>query len=91
MPFEHQPIDWQSCGNDPAYLAINPAGSVPCLQEDGFVLSESLAINLYLARKHQLIWPKDEEGQATAMQWSFWAATSLEEPYVLWALHECWL
>ena len=91
MPFEHQPIDWQSCGKDPAYLAINPAGSVPCLQEDGFVLSESLAINLYLARKHQFIWPKDEEGQATAMQWSFWAATSLEEPYVLWALHECWL
>ena len=60
MPFEHQPIDWQSCGNDPAYLAINPAGSIPCLQEDGFVLSESLAINLYLARKHQLIWPKNE-------------------------------
>jgi len=89
--FDHQPIDWQTCGSSPDYLAINPAGSVPCLKEDDFVLAESLAINIYLAKGHTRLWPSTSQGQAVALQWSFWAATSLEEPYVRWALHTHWL
>jgi glutathione S-transferase len=91
IPFEHKPIDWQTCAKDPEYLAVNPAGSVPCLKEDDFVLAESLAINLYLAKQHFNLWPSTSESQALAMQWSFWAATSLEEPCERWALHTHWL
>jgi len=63
----------------PAFLAINPMGLIPSIEDDGLILHESLAINLYLARKHggplsgQTI---EEEGLITS--WTMWAATAVE-------------
>ena len=91
IEFEHQPTDWRTCGEDPDYLAINPAGAIPCLKEDDFILAESMAINLYLAKKYPKLWPSEERNQAAVLQWSFWAATSLEEPFNRWAEHQHWL
>jgi glutathione S-transferase len=64
----------------PAFLAINPNGHVPAIDDNGFVLWESMAINLYLAKKYGLgtLYPKDLEGEARAWQWSFWGMTELE-------------
>jgi glutathione S-transferase len=66
----------------PAYLAINPNGHVPTIDDNGFVLWESMAINLYLAKKHGLgmLYPTGLEDEARAWQWSFWAITELERP-----------
>ena len=36
----------------PQYLHLNPNGQVPFIDDDGLVLWESIAINLYLAKKH---------------------------------------
>ena len=36
----------------PAFLEINPNGHVPAIDDDGLRLHESMAINLYLARRH---------------------------------------
>ncbi len=36
----------------PAFLAVNPNGHVPSIDDNGLILHESLAINLYLAKKH---------------------------------------
>ena len=63
----------------PEYLKVNPNGHVPAIDDDGLVLHESLAINLYLARKHGgPLAPADaaEDGQMT--MWALWAANELE-------------
>ncbi|HTO33019.1 MAG TPA: glutathione S-transferase family protein [Pararhizobium sp.] len=62
-----------------AFLAVNPMGLIPAIEDDGLVLSESLANNLYLARKHG--GPLSganvrEEGEMTV--WTLWAATEVE-------------
>ena len=67
----------------PEFLKVNPNGHVPSIDDDGLVLHESLAINLYLARKHGgPLAPANvaEEGQMT--MWALWAATEVE-PHAL--------
>ncbi len=63
----------------PSFLAVNPMGLIPAIEDDGLVLAESLANNLYLARKHggPLAGATvREEGEMTA--WTLWAATEVE-------------
>lgn len=64
----------------PEYLAINPNGRVPALVDGDLVLFESLAINLYLAKKHPAsqLAPTSLDEDALATQWSIWALTELE-------------
>ncbi|KXG88000.1 glutathione S-transferase family protein [Agrobacterium bohemicum] len=63
----------------PSYLAINPMGTIPCIDDDGMVLYESMAINLYLARKYSTpLAPADLVEDAQMMQWSFFSATEIE-------------
>jgi glutathione S-transferase len=65
----------------PAFLAVNPNGLVPTIDDDGFVLNESLAITLYLARKHGgALAPQDVREEGLATMWSLWAATECEMP-----------
>ena len=63
---------------EPPYLAINPNGLVPTLQEDdGFLLWESNAIIRYLAAKHGggTLEPADLHQRALANQWMDWQLT----------------
>jgi glutathione S-transferase len=63
----------------PAFLKVNPNGHVPSIDDDGLVLHESLAINLYLARKHGgPLAPASlaEDGEMT--MWALWSATEVE-------------
>src|SRR3954464_1654229 len=64
------------------YLAVNPNGHIPAIDDDGFVLWESMAINLYLAKKHGSgsLYPARLEDEARAWQWSFWGMTEVERP-----------
>ena len=54
-----------------AFLKLNPRGQVPTLDDDGTVVWDSLAILVYLARKHggEKWLPLDAEGMAEVMQW----------------------
>lgn len=63
----------------PAFLAVNPNGLVPSIDDEGFVLNESLAICLYLARKAGgPVAPVDAKEEALMVMWGFWAATEVE-------------
>jgi glutathione S-transferase len=53
IPFEPVVVDMAARKHrDPAYLALNPYGRVPTLENDGFVLYESTAILNYLETIH---------------------------------------
>ena len=53
IEYENVPIDMgKGETRTPEYLAINPNGHIPAIDDDGFVLWESMAINLYLARRY---------------------------------------
>jgi glutathione S-transferase len=67
----------------PDFLKINPNGHIPSIEDDGLVLSESLAINLYLAKKHGgPLAPANLAEDALMTMWALWAATEVE-PYAL--------
>ncbi len=85
LPFEHVPTDFLKGGtHTPEFLALNPNGRVPVLADDGLVLFESMAINLYLAKKYGgPLAPRDMREEAEATQWSFWAVTEVEKPLLL--------
>ena len=79
LKYERVDIGGKFGGNDtPEYLAKNPTGLVPTLEEDGFVLPESDAIVRYLAAKHSPgdLWPEDLRERAQADRWMVWASTS---------------
>ncbi len=65
--------------HSPAYTAINPMGAIPTIDDDGFVLSESLAINLYLAKKYgAALGPQDLAEESLMIQWALFVATEIE-------------
>jgi glutathione S-transferase len=80
IPYEHVPVRPYTQSRSAEYLRINPNGRIPSLDDDGFVLWESLAINLYLAENYAGVplWPTSAKDRARAYQWSFWAANEIE-------------
>jgi glutathione S-transferase len=67
----------------PDYLALNPSGKIPTLVHDAFVLSESMAINWYLASAFPgTLLPREPSHAAKALQWTSWAITELEPTVV---------
>jgi glutathione S-transferase len=63
----------------PSFLNVNPNGHIPTMEDDGLVLHESLAINLYLAKKHGgPLAPSDVAEDGRMSMWSLWAATEVE-------------
>jgi glutathione S-transferase len=48
------------------YRGFSPSGRVPCLEEDGLLVWDSLAIVEYLAEHHPGIWPADTRARAWA-------------------------
>ncbi|MEF0939689.1 glutathione S-transferase family protein [Rhizobium sp. BR 362] len=63
------------------FLAVNPMGMIPAVKDGDLVLHESLAINLYLARKYGgPLSGKTVEEEGLLAMWTMWAATEVE-PY----------
>jgi glutathione S-transferase len=81
LPHERIDVGGSFGGNrEPAYLAMNPNGLVPTLQEeDGFLLWESNSIVRYLAAKHRagVLEPSDPRVRAQAQAWMDWQLSVL--------------
>lgn len=78
LPYERIEAGLQfGVNKTPEYLAMNPNGLVPTMDEDGFTLWESHSIVRYLASKYGkgVLWPMDEPSRAIANQWMDWAFT----------------
>jgi glutathione S-transferase len=89
LEYENVPVNFATGDTrKPDYLKINPNGHIPALDDDGVVLFESLAINLYLARKYGGdLWPNTVADEGRAYQWSVWAMTEAEEPLLTAMMH----
>ncbi|OLU32370.1 glutathione S-transferase family protein [Pseudomonas sp. PA27(2017)] len=63
----------------PEFLALNPFGQVPVLEDDGVVVADSNAILVYLAKKTgRTDWlPEDPAGAAAVQRWLSVAAGEL--------------
>ena len=95
IPFKHVPVmqhyrlapdaaEGVLHTRSPEFLKVNPNGHIPSIDDDGLVLHESLAVNLYLAKKHGgPLAPANlaEDGQMT--MWALWAATEVEPHSIL--------
>lgn len=72
VPYEKANLDWNNKEHKgAAYLAINPRGQVPALEDDGHIFWDSTACLAYIARKHggDRWLPTDPVGMAEVMQW----------------------
>jgi glutathione S-transferase len=84
VAFERMDIGGQFGGNKaPDYLALNPNGLVPTIDDEGFVLWESNVIVRYLAAKYAAagtLYPADLVHRADAERWMDWQQTTVGPP-----------
>ena len=87
LEYELLPVDILKAENrSQDFLSLNPAAKVPVLVDGSFVLTESAAIQLYLAEKNPQAGyiPLTVEGRAQMYRWIFFLVTEIEQP--LWRI-----
>jgi glutathione S-transferase len=80
LDYVSTPINLRAGDNKtPEFLAMNPIGKIPVLDDDGFIIRDSQAILVYLAAKHGKAkwWPEDAADQGEVMQWLSFAANEM--------------
>ncbi|KLV06263.1 glutathione S-transferase [Photobacterium aquae] len=87
LDWQYQLVDFSHNAHRSApYLALNRQGKVPCLNDDGIVITESAAICFYLAERYGPHW-LPEPGTADSAkhhEWVCFTTTELEQP--LWSM-----
>ena len=80
LTYEHVPlIPRPGTADRETLMGLNPNGHIPVLEDDGLLVWESMAINLYLADKHGgPLWPTDLATRAAVYQWSLWSQTEMD-------------
>ena len=93
VPYQHIQTDYRSGDpRKPEFLAINPNGHIPAIDDDGIIVWESMACALYLARK----FTENGQGQlgascareeAEILRWTFWTVTEVEKDALTVLMH----
>jgi len=82
LPYDLKPVNVRKGEQKAeAFLALNPNGKVPVLVDDGFVLTESAAILVYLAEKTGKLLPQDGIGRARVFEQLFFLASGLSPAF----------
>ena len=90
LPYKLRPVDLLAgVENDPEYLAINPSGFIPALQDDDIVMVESTAIMAYLTGRYgptDLAPNPQDAAYALYQQFLHFGEASLAVPYYIYAV-----
>jgi glutathione S-transferase len=91
VPYERIDLGGQFGGLDtPAYLAMNPNGRVPTIDDGGVIVWESNAIVRYLVARYSAgyLWDRSPGSRAGADQWMDWMQTTLAPDFyrLFWAV-----
>jgi glutathione S-transferase len=81
LPYRQAPLKpWSDAADAETLARINPNARVPVLDDDGLILWESMAINLYLADRYggAPFWPQHPHDRALVYQWSLWSQTEID-------------
>ena len=80
----------------PEFLAINPNGHIPVLNDGGVIVWESMACALYLAERFSCpagspeaidLWARNSSELAAVLGWAFWAVTECEKDALVFLMH----
>ena len=87
LGLEHRHIDaGGSAGglNEPGFLAMNPHGRIPVIDDGGTVVWESHAILRYLAARYApgRLWRDDPAERSTVDRWMDWSQTALQPRFL---------
>ena len=68
----------------PDFLARNPHGLIPVIDDDGTIVWESNAIVRYVCARYSAgdLWPVDPRARAAADRWMDWAVTTLQPAFM---------
>ncbi|MBP8308732.1 MAG: glutathione S-transferase family protein [Burkholderiaceae bacterium] len=79
IDYDHVPVSYGADSKAADYLAVNPNGRIPALIDGDLQLFESMAINLYLAKRYGgALYPSNPQDEARTWQWSVWAISEIE-------------
>jgi glutathione S-transferase len=90
IEFEHIPVEIGEAGaQTPEFLKINPNGRLPVIVDGDYVLFESLAITMYLAKKYGAgtLYPVAVEDEGKTWQWTLWGLNEVDRGVNIWSLH----
>jgi glutathione S-transferase len=82
LPYEVKSVPFE--GRDSAHFARQPFGQVPFLEDGDITLFESGACLLHLARKSDVLMPRDAKGEAEVLEWTIAGLNSMEMVTVSW-------
>ena len=93
LAHEHIALPYQDgATRTPAFLALNPNGHIPVVDDNGVLVWESMACALYLAERFQApdggsLAAQNHAEQAEILRWSFWAVTECEKDALTFLMH----
>jgi glutathione S-transferase len=94
LAYEHIAQPYQDgATRTPAFLALNPNGHIPVVDDDGVLVWESMACSIYLAERFRgdaatTLAALNHAEQAEILRWSFWVVTECEKDALTYLMHK---